>query len=120
MPYVWLRQYVPGVADNYDAYEMAANASAANGRKVWECYAVGLDPANAEADFRITSFTMKADGTPDLDAIEISPSQSRWNVEGATLRKMGKATLEGTGEWQPVTEENKAGMRFFKVEVVVP
>jgi len=24
------------------------------------------------------------------------------------------------GEWQPVTEENKAQMRFFRVEVVVP
>ena len=32
----------------------------------------------------------------------------------------GKATLEGTGEWQPVTEENKAGMRFFRVEVELP
>ena len=32
----------------------------------------------------------------------------------------GKATLEGEGEWQPVTEENKAGMRFFRVEVVLP
>ena len=32
----------------------------------------------------------------------------------------GKATLEGTGEWQTVTDENKADMRFFKVEVVLP
>ena len=31
----------------------------------------------------------------------------------------GKATLEG-GEWQAVTDENKADMRFFKVEVVLP
>ena len=29
----------------------------------------------------------------------------------------GRATLEGTGEWQTVTDENKADMRFFKVEV---
>ena len=33
---------------------------------------------------------------------------------------MGKATLEGAGEWQPVMEENKVGMRFFRVEVVLP
>ena len=26
----------------------------------------------------------------------------------------------GADEWQPVTDENKAGMRFFRVEVVVP
>jgi hypothetical protein len=24
------------------------------------------------------------------------------------------------GGWQPVMDENKAGMRFFKVEVVLP
>ena len=24
------------------------------------------------------------------------------------------------GEWQPVTDENKAGMRFFRVEIVLP
>jgi hypothetical protein len=68
----------------------------------------------------ISAFNMNADGTPDLDGIEISPAQSKWNVQGATLRKVGKATLEGAGEWQPVTEENKAQMRFFRVEVVVP
>jgi hypothetical protein len=27
---------------------------------------------------------------------------------------------EGEGKWQAVTDENKAGMRFFKVEVVLP
>ncbi len=32
----------------------------------------------------------------------------------------GKTTLDGTGEWQPVTDENNAGMRFFRVEVVLP
>ena len=32
----------------------------------------------------------------------------------------GKAILEGEGEWQTVTDENKADMRFFKVEVALP
>ena len=32
----------------------------------------------------------------------------------------GKTTLEDAGEWQTVTDENKADMRFFKVEVVLP
>ena len=32
----------------------------------------------------------------------------------------GKTTLERSGEWQPVTDENKAGMRFFGTEVVLP
>ena len=60
------------------------------------------------------------DDTLDLDGIEISPAQSKWNVQGAALRKVGKASLEGAGEWQTVTEKNKAGMRFFRVEVMLP
>ena len=31
----------------------------------------------------------------------------------------GKVSLDEAGEWLPVTDENKAGMRFFRVEVVV-
>ena len=50
----------------------------------------------------------------------IAPPQSKWNVDGAQPVIKGKSTLEGAGEWQTVTEENKADMRFFKVEVVVP
>ena len=66
------------------------------------------------------STPMNPDGTPDFDAITISPPLTRWNVQGSTPVLKGKATLEGTGEWQPVTEENKAGMRFFRVEVELP
>lgn len=31
-----------------------------------------------------------------------------------------KATLDGAGKWQTVTDENKAQMRFFRVEVQLP
>ena len=100
--------------------ERAATAEAANGRKVWECYVVGLDPEDTTNDFRIVSFPMKADGTPDISAIAFDPPEAKWNVQGATPVLKGKATLEGTGEWQTVTDENKAGMRFFRVEVMLP
>jgi len=63
---------------------------------------------------------MNADGTPDFDSITISPPQSRWNVDGAQPVIKSKATLDGAGEWQALNEENKEGMRFFKVEVVLP
>ena len=81
---------------------------------------VGLDPEDTTNDFRIVSFPMKADGTPDISAIAFDPPEAKWNVQGATPVLKGKATLEGTGEWQTVTDENKADMRFFKVEVVLP
>ena len=120
VPYAWLLQHDPEIVDEYDAYEAAAKLMGENGHKVWESYAIGANPNDKNDSLKITAFNMKADGTPDLDAIVVSPAQSKWNVQGAMLRKVGKATLEGAGEWQPVTEENKAGMRFFRVEVVLP
>ena len=120
VPYAWLLGHDPEIVDEYDAYEAAAKVTGANGHKVWESYVIGADPNDKDDMFRITAFPMKADGTPDLEAITIAPSQSKWNVEGAQPVLKGKATLEGAGEWQTVTEENKADIRFFKVEVVVP
>ena len=98
----------------------AATDEAANGRKVWECYVVGLDPEDATNDFKIAAFPMKADGTPDLENLGIAPEQSKWNVEGAHPVIKGKASLNGSEEWQTVTDENKAEMRFFRVEVQLP
>jgi len=79
---------------------------------------VGINPESTTNDFKITSFPMKADGTPDLENIVFEPPTARWNVEGARPVVKGAASLDG--EWQMVTEENKAGFRFFKVEVVLP
>ena len=100
-----------------DAEAAVRNGTAANGRKVWECYVLGLDPEVAN-DFKITTFPMKADGTPDLANIAFTPPQAQWNVPGARPVVQGAAALDS--EWQVVTEENKAGFRFFKVVVELP
>ena len=121
VPYSWLRTHDPDVVDEYAAYEASAKKTAANGRmSVAECYLVGLDPQSATNDFKITSFPLKADGTPDWDAIlaGIDPPQSKWNVSGARPVIKGAASLDA--EFVPVTEGNKANFRFFKVEVVLP
>ena len=120
-PYVWLDARIPGTMHTSESYDAAANAPAANGRKVWECYVVGLDPENGDAtnDFRIVSFPMKADGTPDVEHIVFDPPHARWNVPGARAVIKGAAALDDT-EWPEVTEQNKASFRFFKVEVVLP
>ena len=119
--YAWLTAHDPDVVDEYEAYEASAKKTAANGWKVWECYVVGLDPQDAEGDFRITSFPMKADGTPDLENLEFVPAQSEWNVPGARAVLYGAAALDGA--WKAVegaTAAEKAAMRFFKVVVEVP
>ena len=103
--------------DEYDAYVASAKATAMNGHKTWECYVLGLDPQGVEV-FRITTFQMKADGTPDLNSIAFTPTQAERNVPGAQAVLKGAESLNG--EWQTVTEENKAGFRSFKVVVEVP
>ncbi len=120
VPRTWIEGRTALVeAVNGDA-EAALYGTAANGRKVWECYVVGLDPEIATNDFKISSFPMKADGTPDLANIAVDPPKSQWNVPGARAVVKGAATLDG--EWKAVegaTAAKKAAMRFFKVVVEV-
>lgn len=118
--YEWLAAHDPDVVDEYESYEASANATAANGWKVWKCYVVGLDPSDAQADFRIVEFPMNADGTPKFENILVDPPQEQWNVPGAQPVLKGKAALDGTGDWQKVTDENKADMRFFRMDVQLP
>ena len=121
VPYAWLDAHVPGVAHEAAAYEAAAKATAANGRPVWVCYALGLDPQDATIDFRIASFPMKADGTPDFANVAFDPPQSQWNVRDAPVTWKGAATLEGP--WRTVTVEGgspgtaRPTTQFFKAVV---
>ena len=124
VPYAWLDAHVPGVAHEAAAYEAAAKATAANGRPVWACYALGLDPQDATSDFRIASFPMKADGTPDFANVAFDPPKAQWNVPDAPVTWKGAATLEGP--WGTVTVEGgspgtaRPTMQFYKAEVVLP
>ena len=115
--YAWLAAHDPDVVDEYESYEASAKATAANGWKVWECYVVGLDPQKMDV-FRISAFPMKADGTPDLENLALEPAQTEWNVPDARAVIMGASVLGG--EWQRVTDENKAAFKFFKVVVELP
>ena len=92
---------------------------------VAECYVVGLDPEIATNDFKITSFSLKVDGTPDIENIVFDPPQERWNVQSAQPVIKGAANLNGP--WQEVGGDGHAGrvtlpedFRFFKAEVVLP
>ena len=87
---------------------------AANGRSAAECYALGLDPADETSDFRIVSIEM-VDGKPK---VEWEPKVNRWT--GVEIQAVLKVAERLDGEWQTVTEENKARFRFFKVVVEVP
>ena len=117
VPGAWLENY-DTLRDYYGGDKTAyVHSTAVNGRKVWECYVLDLDPEKDD-DFTIVSFPMKADGTPDLENIEFYPPQDDWNVPTARPVIKGAAALDG--EWQTVTEQNKSSLRFFKVVVELP
>ena len=121
VPYAWLVAHDPDVVDEYEAYEAAAKKTAANGGKVWECYALGLDPQVATSDFRIASFPMKADGTPDWTNVAFDPPREQWNVPDAPV--VWKGAVQLAGPWRTVSAEGcspgtaRPTMRFFKAVV---
>ena len=119
VPYAWLSRHYGNILDEYDAYEAAAKAQALNGRKVWECYVVGLDPNDSTNDFKITSFPMKANGMPDLENISFDPPQGKWNCYSAKPVLKGRSRLD-FGDWQVVPEVGNPDFHFFRVDVELP
>lgn len=141
VPYTWLMQNLPPEGDggeggrrllgapspapaaetpratvNTSTLESAAKLLGANGYRLWESYALSLEPNDESEKLRITALPMKADGTPDIDNIAFTPAQDRWNVRNASPVVKGAESLSD-GNWQPVTDENRTSLRFFKVEV---
>ena len=120
VPRAWIAGYPEFVTvAGGNAEAVVRNGTAANGRKVWECYVVGLDPEVATNNFKITAFPMKADGTPDLENLTFTPPQSKWRMPGAVPKLKGRAQLDA-GEWQDVPAGGDPAMRFFRIEVELP
>ena len=111
VPYAWLDAYV-GRFGGGD-YEAAAHAPGANGVALWESYVAGLDPADAASRFT-ASIALGADGVP---RVTWSPDLRAADPPRA-YTVYGKPTL-GAAAWTPVTDANRAAMRFFKVAVEV-
>ena len=116
VPVGWLSSWSEILAAVGGDRERALKATAANGhRTVSECYALGLDPTDTTNDFRIVSFDMAS----DPPKVEWEPKVNRWTGKEIKATLKGAAELKGA-EWTEVTEENKAGFRFFKVMVELP
>ena len=113
VPYAWLLRYDPEIIDEFDLYEEAANATAANGRnKVWECYVAGISPTNETAQF--TAKIEMKDGAP---IVTWEPDLNENGAKSERIYKIyGRETLENGGEWQYPTNSLH---KFFKVEVLM-
>ena len=116
MPYAWLDPYVAefgGGKTGPEGYETAGNATGGNGVKLWESYVAGLDPTDEASRF-LAIVTMDADDEP---VITWTPDLSN-ATPPRTYTIYGKANLMN-GDWTPVTDANRASMRFFKVGVKI-
>ena len=89
---------------------------AANGRKVWECYLLGLDPERVDDDFHIASFELK-DGKPVFTFSHTEDGSGASFIP--RIRTLGKARLEDT-DWTVVPTGSESAFRFFKAEVALP
>ena len=115
VPNAWIDNYPALLAGRSGDYEAAANATAANGRKVWECYATGLNPSNPLDDFRITRFWM--DGNMPMFEFNHTTDGSGNSILPC-IKPLGKANFTDT--WLQVPEGGAPSFRFFSVEVVPP
>ena len=115
VPYAWLDAHVPGVAQESEAYEAAAREPAANGRPVWACYAVGLDPSDPLDDIRITRFWM--DGGMPMFEFNHTTDGSGNSIQ-SYVKPLGKASLADA--WLHVPDGGNPAFRFFAAEVVPP
>ena len=112
VPYAWLLQHDPEIVDEFEAYETAAKAMAANGyNKVWECYVAGISSTNDTAKF--TAKIELKDGVP---VVTWDPNLNTNGVVRA-YKVYGSETLENGGDWQYPTNSLH---RFFKVKVEMP
>ena len=115
VPYAWLDGYPALLAQQSGNHEAAANAAAANGRPVWACYAVGVDPSDPLDDFRITRFWM--DGNVPMFEFNHTTDGSGNSILPYIL-PLGKARL--ADGWRHVPDGGTPAFRFFAAEVVPP
>ena len=115
VPTEWIDRYEGIVSDAGGDKAAALMRTAANGRKVWECFMLGVDPTKADDDFKITRFWMEG-GKP---MFEFSHStDGAGNSFVPRLKVKGKAEL--ADGWNDVPDGGDATFRFFTVEVALP
>ena len=106
VPAAWLEaKAASSLAAASGDMEEAANATAANGRPVWECYVADLDPEDPESD--LVAGIEWVDGKPVVSILKGESPDRTYKTQGAP---------EPGGPWGEVTEES----RFFRVKADLP
>ena len=115
VPNEWIDSHADIVAAVGGDKAAALQRTAANGRKVWECFMLGVDPTKADDDFRITRF-WKENGVPKFEFSHSADGSG--NSFMPRIKTKGKAKL--TDSWQDVPVGGNFSFRFFTVEVELP
>ncbi len=102
----WTPRANSGLAAWLTERNLSADARAANGRTAAECYALGLDPADATNDLRIVSIDL-VDGKPK---VEWAPKVNRWT--GAEIQAVLKGAERLEGPWADVPAGGNPAYRF--------
>lgn len=119
VPYAWLDENVPGVAQEAGAYEAAAHGEAANGQPVWECFLTGVGPALSNEFFTAgveydENGKLRVTWAPDLNEGG-TKSERVYRVKGKR-----DATDGGWSDVTDVEDLEADGWRFFRVRVGMP
>ena len=115
VPTEWIDKYESIVTSAGGDKAAALMRTAANGRKVWECFMLGVDPTKADDDFKITRFWMD-DGVPKFEFSHSTDGAGNSFVP--RIKTKGKAKLSDV--WSDVPAGGNPAFRFFTVEVVLP
>ena len=108
VPFSWLEESAADILAQYtNDYEMAANAPAANGRPVWECYVADISPTDADTDFKV-SFALENGQRIPKPVPDHTPDRF-YLVEGTD--HIAPDTI-----WGPTNSSS----RFFRMRVELP
>ena len=115
VPTEWIDKYDSVVTAAGGDKAVALQQTAANGRKVWECFMLGVDPTKADDDFKITRFWMEG-GKPKFEFSHSADGAGNSFVP--RIKPLGKSKLSDS--WQDVPPGGDTSFRFFTVEVALP
>ena len=115
VPVEWIDSCADIVAAAGGDKAAALQRTAANGRKVWECFMLGVDPTKADDDFKITRFWME-NGEPKFEFSHFADGAG--NSFMPRIKPLGKENLFDS--WQEVPPGGNPSFRFFTVEVELP
>ena len=114
VPHAWLDAYPFGLTVHGGDYESFGNATAANGRKVWECYVADLNPLDATSDL-VAGISFE-NGLPKVTVQKGRSAARVYRIKGWTSPNTAGSGTDVTD----VADLTATPYRFFRLSVELP